>query len=384
MVRLAHHNDDAVQVSQLIGDIYDAALDPGVWPGALETAARFVGGAASALFMKDSVRKIHNNLYTWGYDANYTRTYIETYGQIDPFAVAQFFFEVGQPISLADILPHEEFRRSRFYIEWVQPQHWIDAIAATLEKSVSTYAAFSVIRHEDQGVVNNDVHRRMAMLVPHIRRAVAIGKAIDLRKVEAAALADTLDGLVAAMFLVDATVRIVRANVAAHAMVDDATVVRAHAGRLAATDPQADQILNDILAAAEAGDAAVGTGGIAVPLISRGGERYVAHVLPLTSGARRQAGVAYSAVAVVFVRKAALELPHPLETIAATFKLTPAEMRVLMMIVQLGGVREVALALGLSEATVKTHLQRIFAKTETSRQADLVKLIAGYMSPFAQ
>jgi DNA-binding CsgD family transcriptional regulator len=52
-----------------------------------------------------------------------------------------------------------------------------------------------------------------------------------------------------------------------------------------------------------------------------------------------------------------------------------------MMIVQLGGVPEVAPVLGLSEATVKTHLQRIFAKTDTSRQADLVKLVAGYISP---
>jgi DNA-binding CsgD family transcriptional regulator len=70
-----------------------------------------------------------------------------------------------------------------------------------------------------------------------------------------------------------------------------------------------------------------------------------------------------------------------LEVIANTFKLTTAEMRVLMMIMQFSGVGEIAPALGLSEATVKTHLQRIFAKTDTNRQADLVKLVAGYMSP---
>jgi DNA-binding CsgD family transcriptional regulator len=54
---------------------------------------------------------------------------------------------------------------------------------------------------------------------------------------------------------------------------------------------------------------------------------------------------------------------------------------VLMMIVQLGGLQEVAPVLGISATTVKTHLQRIFAKTDTGRQADLVKLVAGYMSP---
>ena len=31
-----------------------------------------------------------------------------------------------------------------------------------------------------------------------------------------------------------------------------------------------------------------------------------------------------------------------------------------------------------SETTVKTHLQRVFEKTASRRQADLVKLVAGY------
>ena len=37
--------------------------------------------------------------------------------------------------------------------------------------------------------------------------------------------------------------------------------------------------------------------------------------------------------------------------------------------------------LGISETTVKTHLQRVFEKTGTSRQSDLVKLVAGYINP---
>jgi DNA-binding CsgD family transcriptional regulator len=46
-----------------------------------------------------------------------------------------------------------------------------------------------------------------------------------------------------------------------------------------------------------------------------------------------------------------------------------------------GGVAETADALGISEATVKTHLNHIFAKTGTQRQAELVKLVAGHLSP---
>ena len=377
----ARPNDEAAQVSSLIGSIYDAALDPERWPQVLEGSARFVGGTASALFLKDTVHKVHNDLFTWGYDPEYTRNYIEKFGQFDPFAVAQFFFEIEQPIGVADIVPHSEFRKSRFYQEWVRPQHWIDAIAATLEKSATTYAAYSVIRHEKDDIVDDETRRRMKLVVPHIRRAVLIGKVIEQHQVAAAALADVLDGIAAALVLVDAAGRVVQTNAAALKMLNEETVLRGTGGKFAAIDAQADHTLHDIFMNAENGDAAVGVKGIAVPLFSREGERYVAHVLPLTSGARRQAGVAYSAVAAVFLRKAALELPHPLEAIASTFKLTTAEMRVLMMIVQFGSLQEVAPVLGVSEATVKTHLQRIFGKTDTSRQADLVKLVAGYMSP---
>ena len=379
----ARSHDEAAEVSDLIGDIYDAALNPGFWPVALQKIGRFVGGPATALYAKDTVRKTGNAFYVHGVEPSFMQSYFDKYVALDPFTTTRFFFPVERVISTKDIMTHEEFRATRFFKEWAQPQGWSDFVSASLEKSSTTYAECGVFWHERDGVTTDAACRRMSLVIPHIRRAVAIGKVIDLHKVEAASLADTLDGLAAAMFLVNSAGRIAHANAAAHAMLDNGSVIRGSGGKLAAADAQADDALHDIFMNADAGDVAVDANGIGIPLRARDGERYVAHVLPLTSGARRQAGIAYSAVAAVFVRKAVLELPHPLETIASTFHLTAAEMRVLMMIVQLGGVSEVAPVLGVSEATVKTHLQHIFAKTGTGRQADLVKLVAGYMSPLA-
>ena len=380
----ARSHDEAADVSSLIGDIYDAALDLALWPSVLEEIAGFLTSSLVNFFSQDSVTKAANVYYVHGIAPTYLQAYFDTYVSINPMFPATLFFEVGKVVSQDEIIPRSELNQTLFFREWLQPQGWVDAMAAVLDKSATSCAVVAVGRHEREGLIDHEAKRRMGLIVPHLRRALLIGKVIDLHKVEAAALADTLDGLAAAMFLVDAGGRIVHANAAGRGMLENAAVVRAAAGKFATADVQADRALQDIFMSAENGDAAVGTRGIAVPLASRDGERYVAHVLALTSGARRQAGAAYSAVAAVFVRKAALELPHPLETIAATFKLTPAEMRVLMMIVQLGGVSEVAPVLGVSEATVKTHLQRIFAKTDTGRQADLVKLVAGYMSPVSQ
>jgi DNA-binding CsgD family transcriptional regulator len=218
----------------------------------------------------------------------------------------------------------------------------------------------------------------MRLIVPHIRRAVLIGGLLDLKSAEAATLADTLDGLSAGMCLVDGVGRIVHANIACHVILAAGDVLCAIGGRLVARDAKIDQTLQEVLAAASA-DATIGTQGIALPLMAQDGSHYVAHVLPLTSGARRLAGIAYSATAALFIRKTATETPSPPEVIARAYHLTPTELRVLLAVVEVGGVPEVATALGVAESTVKTHLGRLFVKTDTRRQADLV--VAGFATP---
>jgi len=155
------------------------------------------------------------------------------------------------------------------------------------------------------------------------------------------------------MFLVDAGGQIVHANASGQALLDERSVLRAGGGRVAAIAADADQELNQTLTRAGGGDAVIGTKGIAVALTARDGERYVAHVLPLTSSQRRRACAGYGATAALFVRKAALAAPSAPETIARHYKLTPTELRVLFAVVEFGGVQEVAEKLGIGEATVK-------------------------------
>jgi DNA-binding CsgD family transcriptional regulator len=68
---------------------------------------------------------------------------------------------------------------------------------------------------------------------------------------------------------------------------------------------------------------------------------------------------------------------------AEAFRLTMTELRVLFAIVEVGGVTEVAQVLGIVPSTLRTHLGRVFEKTGVVRQADLVKLVAGFASPLS-
>ena len=142
------------QLSALISDIYDAALDPSLWLGVLDASSRFIGGRAAGLYSKDSVSKTANVAYNFGVDPQYVRSYVEKYVRMDPSTPNLFFFSVEEIIATADMYPYEEFLETRFYKEWVRPQGWADSATSLLEKSSTGYAAFSVFRHEQDGVVD--------------------------------------------------------------------------------------------------------------------------------------------------------------------------------------------------------------------------------------
>jgi len=199
-----------------------------------------------------------------------------------------------------------------------------------------------------------------------------------------AAMADTLDGLSAGMFLVEGCGRILHANRAGRVVLEQGDILRSAAGRLAAREADVDQSLRNAFAAAANDGATIRFRGAAVPLRARNGTRHVVRVMPLVSGSRRRAGMAYTAAAAVFVNEAVCEGPSLPEVIAQTYKLTPSELRILLAIVKVGGVPEVAQALGIAESTVKTHLSRLFQKTGTTRQAELVRVVAGFSSPLVE
>jgi DNA-binding CsgD family transcriptional regulator len=368
-------------VSLLIGEIYDAILDRAQWIEALDKAAQFVGAQAGALIWRNPVCRAVNVIHAFGIQPHYVELYRKSYAKLDPTTGPMLLRDVGDVASATDLLEHGEFVKTCFYREWLKPQGFVDMLQAGLDKSPTEVVHLCFMRSSDNGMFDSAARDRLRLIIPHMRRAVQVGQLVDRTTAQAATFGDALDGICAGLFLVDAGGQIVHANASGQAMLAQGVLLRGHGDKLMPHDTNAAQGLHEIFSSAARNRADVGQRGGAVPLTGRDGEHYVAHVLSLTAGARRQVGADDSAVAAVFVQKASLDLPSPQAAIAKLYKLTPTELRVLSGIVQVGGVPEVALSMGISVSTVKTHLRRLFAKTGTDRQADLVKLVAGYANP---
>jgi hypothetical protein len=202
--------DETEQLPALIGDTHDAALDPELWADVLGKTRAFTGGWAIALSWKDAVAKRGGSyIEEGGQDPHYRQLYFEKYTKLDPCTTGQFFAQIGEPVATADLLPYEEFLQTRFHKGWVPPQELADGALALLDKSATNISFLALFRRERHGLFDAEARHRMRLIAPHFRRATLIGNVIDLKKAEAASLADTLDGISAGMFLADAAGRIV-------------------------------------------------------------------------------------------------------------------------------------------------------------------------------
>jgi DNA-binding CsgD family transcriptional regulator len=195
---------------------------------------------------------------------------------------------------------------------------------------------------------------------------------LDVKDIEIATLAATLDTFSAGILVVADEARILHANGSARDMLAKREPIAAVNGALSVRDTQARDEVSHAIALARSDEATIGTNGIAVPLRDAGSA--VAHVLPLVRGELRTRLVPQAAAA-VFITQPTDATPRDVGAVAASFGLTPAEARMLERLAAGATLKEAADALDISANTAKTHIARILSKTGVSRQTDLIALI---------
>jgi DNA-binding CsgD family transcriptional regulator len=363
------------ELLSLVGEIYDAALDDSRWTSTLGSIVGLAGGQGGGLVRIGGAGGAVIS-HSVGVDLSYVRSYIETYEPFDP-SRAVLHAPVGQIQTIGDWIDVDEFRTTMFYNEWTRPQGLEDAANILLEKSSDGISRLSIMKAG--GPVDRRMYQVISHLTPHMQRAMSIRQKLQQQNALEMTSARALDALRAAILLLDANGYITHSNASAQEILDEADVLRSVHGRLATSDSNADRMLRQALAGMVLGGPAMT--GISLHLAGRDGSHHVGHLVPLTAGRRQMFGASYEACAVLFVSKAALDTIVAPDLIRKLFKLTPAELRVFLSIVEVGGVPDVARSMGVAETTIKTHLARIFAKTGTKRQADLVRLMAAFTPP---
>jgi DNA-binding CsgD family transcriptional regulator len=191
----------------------------------------------------------------------------------------------------------------------------------------------------------------------------------------------TLDGLTAGVYLLRRDGRVVYMNATAERQVKSSNALRLVSNRLLPTDAEARTLVAKAIDEVATNETDAGPTGHSLAIPDANGAGYIATLLPLERGRRQSIMAPFAASVAVFVQDPAQVPVMPGEAFAKLYRLTGGELRVLLALAQGLGAKEAADMLGIGEPTVRTHLQRMFSKTGTSRQAELLQLLQSSAPP---
>ncbi len=383
---------DREPLGALIDRVYDAAAGFCGWPEVLSDLARLLGGSAAVLGVVGP--HCPGRVVQVGVDPACMARYLGRHAGRNELAVRSASLPVGAVVTDERVMPKAEFLRTAFHDECLRPQglrSLINLRAARGERGA--VANVCVLRTAREGGFGAGEVALLSRLAPHLRRAVAVHTRLAEAEGDRRALAEALERLPRAAFLVDGAAAVRHANAAGAALLATRDGgLRAdpgEGGALRAVRLEETALLRRVVAAA-----VPGRGGADHPpagghvCLSRPPPRppLVATAMPLSAAGMAASGLAAAglppepmALLLVADPEARPQAPPP-ALLREAFGLTKAEAAVAARAATGEGVPALAASLAISEGTARLHLHRVFEKTGAHRQAELAAVL-GRLGP---
>jgi len=359
----------------LVACVYDAALQPDLWQVWLRRLCRALHAPAGALFLHFRATSPDAGYFDEGIRPEFRGQFLHG-PRPDPSLVgSSVALAPGQFQIVSEAVPRKLFLASRFYREWMRPQGFRHLLAGPIERTPESLAGIGLFRRRGGPPFGDAEIELLRRLVPHVQRAIRVQDARRMSELEREAAELVGDALRIGALLVSGSGEVLVANRRAAALLAAPDGPHLKDGRVVARTPAETQAFQELVAAAARPEAAARPPRGGTLVLTRSGER--PPLVVLASSLRvdgRSPGWTERTIALVIMR-APEEVPMPSEAeLRGLFALTPAEARVACLLTG-KTVDEIADALRVSVATVRTHVQHLLSKTGTRRQSELVRLL---------
>jgi DNA-binding CsgD family transcriptional regulator len=213
------------------------------------------------------------------------------------------------------------------------------------------------------------------LLAPHLGHAYRIHcRLVDARH-EQHALREVMDRLPSGVILLDKDSRALLTNRSADQILALADGIALDRGRPRLADAQQDRAFQELLEEAVRTRALRGKSyGKTMSVVRPSGRRsYASMVGPLL--APPPGTSLREAVAILFIADPDGSQISTTEVLEGLYDLTPAEAELLRLLAEGNSLEEVAERRGVTMNTARSQLKQVFAKTDTRRQGELVRLV---------
>jgi DNA-binding CsgD family transcriptional regulator len=354
----------------LIAAIYDAGADFQRWPEAMRLMARAFHAPAVVLG-GFSARPKDVFVIAPQVDPAHHELYAAYYHRINPILPLALGAPVGAVRTDTMMIPRREFARTEFFNDFLLPQDCGSMLGGAAYVDNSRQVSVVVQRGR---VFEEEEVALYQRLVPHLQRAVQLNVKLELLNLQCAASAEMLHRLDKGAFLVDVSARVLLMNREAEQSMRASGGLRVVNGTLRARSAFDTAKLHALIAGC-AGRTGAGEVDDAL-VVARGPDRTPMMVSVLPFHRYEPILLSQHPAAIVFTSDPDRAQQPTAARIKLLYGLTPAEAAFAVEIAKGDGIQACADRLGISRSTARTHLLHIFRKTDTSRQAELVRLLS--------
>ncbi len=355
---------------------YEAAISGEGWPSILDELRKSLNARSIALIdylPKTNRGFIHQSI---GLAPRFVETYSERHAAQDVW-MKRLGYSGGVSVAMRgeELVPEHLLVGSEFYHEWLEPQGLFHSMLFVLMRREESHIVCAAFRSEADGRFEDDIAKRFARESDHLGRALKIHGILSRTAIERDAALAALDQIPIGVIIVDDAGMVLDSNHVANEVLAANDGLMLDRSGLKGHTREATLGLHELIATATSPDRQVRPDVTDTLLLDRPSGRSSLAVtigrLPLAS---RFLGTDRRAAAIYITDP---QTPFELDSskLRRLYKLTPAEARLAAHLAQGSRLEDAATDLGVSLNTVRTHLKRIFSKTGTDRQAELVRLI---------
>ena len=361
--------------SDLIGQIYGCALTPEHWPATLARIEQKVEAICSYLLIHETTPGAPdmNFLVEHGVDAAMRDRYRQYYIGLNPLLPYLASAGNGELYCCRHLVMEPDYQQGEFYQDFAAPQDWFDYAGVTLIREGTISAAIGFTRGGHKNVFDDSSLQLLRSLAPHLTQAAQISRLLERERQTRRDFASVAMTTRFGVAIVDASARVLEINRAAETLLARMEGIRSAGGVLLA-GAETERLHAAIRSAVSGSTLRVDRG--------PGRRALTLYVMPLPEGSPRAFFHTPGRRAAVFMVDPDQRREDSLSSFAQAYLLTLAERQILDRLAGGESPAEIARSMKIAMPTVRTHLHRLFEKTGTRRQSELIALYLTTHHPF--
>jgi DNA-binding CsgD family transcriptional regulator len=355
----------------IVESIYDAAVDPTRWATALEKLSAPTDGKGFIVIHDPQMAAGSCPIF-----ANWEASAIDSYNKYYASRNAWLARVATRPVGKAEpsefFLGRSDLLKTEWYNDFLRPNRLQSGTGVTVLRDGGRFVSAGVLIPRCTDAEHAAHVALLQRVTPHLERALKVNRQLSGADFRWRTAEECLDRLKIGVVVAGQSGKVLFANAEAKRILSQNDgLCLDREGRLLAGAHQDNEWLRRTLHSIVTGGDLRGESGV-LSVRRRSGRRpYGLLAAPLRPP--DQLFGAEGRMAILFISDISSRQPSA-GRLAETFGLTPAEGRLLHVLLQGHGLSEAAALLGISANTAKTQLQSLFGKTDCSRQADLVKI----------